>query len=70
MENIITLKNLRENMQDYAEKVKQGYSFIVFKKSQPLFKVSPITEGQWEEVIDFTKISKGGVDIKELLERL
>lgn len=70
MENIITLKNLRENMQDYAEKVKQGYSFIVFKKSQPLFKVSPIEEGQWEEVIDFTKITKGGIDIKELLQRL
>jgi len=70
MENIITLKNLRENMQGYAEKVKKGYSFIVFKKSQPLFRVSPIEEGQWEEVIDFTKITKGGVDIKELLQRL
>jgi len=70
MENIITLKNLRENMQDYAEKVKQGYSFIVFKKSKPLFKVSPIESGQWEEVIDFTEVVKGGVDIKELLQRL
>ena len=70
MENIINLKNLRDNMQEYAQEVKKGRSFIVFKKSQPLFKVSPITEGQWEEVIDFTKISKGGVDIKELLERL
>lgn len=70
MENIITLKNLRENMQGYADKVKQGYSFIVFKRSQSLFKVSPITEGQWEEVIDFTRITKGGVDIKKLLQRL
>jgi len=70
MENIITLKNLRENMQDYADKVKQGRSFIVFKKSKPLFKVSPVVEGQWEEVIDFTKVVKGGVDIKELLQRL
>lgn len=70
MENIITLKKLRENMQEYAQKVKKGYSFVVFKKSQPLFKISPIEEGPWEEVIDFTKIQKGGVDIKELLQRL
>ena len=70
MENIITLKKLRENMQEYARKVKKGQSFIVFKRSQPLFKISPIDEDTWEEVIDFTKIKKGGVDIAELLKRL
>ncbi len=70
MENIITLKNLRENMQEYARKVKKGQSFIVFKKSQPLFKINPIEEDFWEEVIDFTKIKKGGVDIAEILKRL
>ena len=70
MENIINLKNLRENMQKYARKVKKGSSFIVFKKSKPLFKISPIEEGPWEEVIDFTKIKKGGVSLKELLQRL
>lgn len=70
MENIITLRSLREGMQEYAEKVKQGYSFIVFKKSKPLFKISPIDDGIWEEVIDFTKLKKGGVDIEGLLERL
>lgn len=70
MENIVTLKKLRENMQEYAQKVKQGYSFIVFKRSEPLFKISPIEEGIWEEVVDFTKIKKGGIDLKELLKRL
>jgi len=70
MENIIPLKILRENMQKYAEKVKLGQSFIVFKRSKPLFKISPIEEDLWEEVIDFTKIKKGGVNIKELLQRL
>lgn len=70
MKNIITLKKLRENMQEYARKVKKGQSFIVFKRSQPLFKISPIDEDTWEEVIDFTKIKKGGVDIAELLKRL
>ncbi len=70
MENIITVKNLRENMQDYAEKVKSGQSFIVFKRSNPLFKISPIEEGYWEEVIDFSKIKRGGINPKELLKRL
>lgn len=70
MEGIITLKKLRENMQDYANKVKRGASFIVFKRSKPLFKISPIEVDNWEEVVDFTKIKKGGVDIKEVLKRL
>ena len=70
MENIVNLKNLRENMQEYAQKVQRGQSFIILKKSKPLFKISPIEEGPWEEVIDFTKIKKGGVNLKELLKRL
>ncbi len=70
MKNIISVKNLREDLQEYAKKVKKGESFIVFKKSSPLFKISPVEEEYWEEVIDFTKIKKGGVDIGELLKRL
>jgi antitoxin (DNA-binding transcriptional repressor) of toxin-antitoxin stability system len=70
MENIVTLKDLRENMQKYAREVKRGRSFIVFKRSQPLFKINPVEEGLWEEVIDFTKIKKGGVNIAEVLKRL
>jgi len=35
-----------------------------------LFKISPIDEEYWEEVIDFTKVKKGGIDLKELLKRL
>ena len=70
MDNIINLKNLRENMQEYAKKVQKGDSFIVFKKSKPLFKIIPIDDGNWEEVIDFTKINKQGVNIKDLLKRL
>ncbi len=70
MDNIINLKSLRENMQEYAQKVEKGRSFIVFKRSKPLFRISPIEESPWEEVIDFTRIKKGGVDIKELLKRI
>ena len=57
-------------MQKYAEKIKFGQSFIVFKKSTPMFKISPIKEDSWKEVIDFTKIKKGGIKIKELLQQL
>ena len=70
MENIVGLKVLRENMEEYAKKVANGHSFIIFKQSKPLFKISPIKEEQWEEVIDFTKIKKGGIDIDDLLKRL
>lgn len=70
MNKIITLKSLRDNMQAYAQKVQEGSSFIVFKRSRPLFKITPVEEGPWEEVIDFTKLQQGGVDIKALLKRL
>ena len=70
MENIIGLKNLRENMVDYINRIAKGESFIVFKQSKPLFRISPLQGEQWEEIIDFTKIKKGGVDIKEILSRL
>ena len=57
-------------MQEYAKKVQKGDSFIVFKKSKPLFKIAPIDDSPWEEVVDFTKIKKQGVDIQDLLRRL
>jgi len=70
MENIIGLKKLRENMVDYINRIAKGESFIVFKQTKPLFKISPIRGEQWEEVIDFTKIRKGGVNINDVLSRL
>jgi len=70
MENIIGLKDLRQKMSEYAEKVKAGKSFIVVKRSKPLFKITSIEEETWEPVIDFTKIKKGGIDIDDILLRL
>ncbi len=57
-------------MADYARQVEKGVSFIVFKRSKPLFRVSPVQDEIWEEALDFTKIKKGGVDIKDILSRL
>ena len=71
MENLVGLKELRQNMTVYAKKVSQGSSFIVLKKSKPLFRISPVeNEEKWEVITDFTKIKKGGVDIDEVLARL
>ncbi len=70
MDNIIGLKEFRENVESYTKKISKGQSFVVFKKSKPIFKISPINEDGWEEVVDFTKIKKGGVDINELISRL
>ena len=73
MENtIVGLKELRENMEKYASLIKKGRSFIVVKRSKPLFKISSIDEddGLWETVIDFTRLKKGGIPAEELLDRL
>jgi len=70
MNNIITSKDLRENLAKYSDKVNKGESFIVFKRSRPIFKISPVIDEVWEEVIDFTKIVKGGIKIDDLLARL
>ena len=70
MNNIVTLKELRTNVGAYAERVQKGESFIIMKRSEPIFKISPVDEGEWATVIDFTKIRKGGIEIGELLSRL
>jgi len=71
MRQIIGLKELRENVGMYADKVKRGMSFVVVRRSKPLFKITPIDdEENWETVIDFTKMRKGGVPIKDILSHL
>ncbi len=72
MDKFIGLKELRENMEKYTKRIKKGESLIVLRRSVPLFKISPVEdkEEEWEEVIDFTKIKKGGADIKDILSRI
>jgi len=71
---IVGLKELRENMDKYITQVRGGRSFIVLRKSKPIFKLSPLDnwgdEGLWETVTDFTKINKTGVSSKEILKYL
>ena len=70
MQKLLTLNELRTNMQTYIEKVAKGASYTVYRKSKPIFTISPVEESSWETVVDFTKIKKGGVEINDLLSRL
>lgn len=70
MAQTIGLKDLRTRVDYYSKKIRRGASFVVMRRSRPLFKIGPTADESWEEVIDFTKIKKGGVDIASLLSRL
>ena len=39
--NIIGLKQLRQDTTRYAELVSKGQSFLIIKRSKPLFKIVP-----------------------------
>ncbi len=70
---IVGLKELRENMEEYISRVKKGASFTVARRSQPIFEISPVgseDESLWETVVDFTKINPNGVSAKEVLRAL
>lgn len=70
--NIVGVKELRENLEAYISHVKKGRSFIVVRRSRPVLKISsPQEETElWEPIVDFTKIRKGGVRLRDLLSRL
>lgn len=72
MEQMIGLKELRGNVRMVEKNINRGRSYLVLRKSKPLFKIVPLEEngGVWEEAADLTKICRGGVRITELLSRL
>lgn len=70
-QTIVGLRRLRENTDELLKEIEKGKSFTVFRRSEPLFKITPLDhEEQWEEIVDFTKIKKGGVNIDDILSRL
>jgi len=70
MENIIGLKELRQNMDHFAQMTKKGQSFLVIKRSRPLFKITPInqTSDGVESVVDF--LQTGANDVNKTLKPL
>ncbi len=67
--NTVGLKELRENIETYIKRVSKGEVLTVFRRSTPLFKISPVDaeETGWETIVDFTKKTGHGVPVEELL---
>lgn len=65
----VGLKELRENMEAYITRVSQGESITVFRRSTPLFKLTPVDadEAGWETIVDFTKETGQGIPVEQLL---
>lgn len=71
MNNLVSLKDLRVKLTDYTKRVSEkGDSFIVLRKSKPVFKIVPIEEDSWETVIDFTEIDPHGVPVQKVKRAL
>ncbi len=74
MTTVIGLKDLRENTEQYISSVKKGRSFLVVRRSKPIFRLSPVDEwgdeGVWETVVDFIKLNKKGVPIDDVIASL
>ena len=70
--SLVGLKELRENIDIYINAIEKGQSFIVVRKSKPVFKISSLEDADefWEPLVDFTKIKKGGVALNQILSRL
>ena len=73
-QDIIGLKELRDNTETYIREIEKGKSFLVMRRSQPIFKIAPVDEwgdeGMWDTAFDFNKMKKGGVSVVELLKKL
>jgi len=70
---IIGLKELRENMDSYISQINKGRSFVVVRKSKPVFRLAPLDawgdDGVWKKVVDFTKIKKRGMPLNDVLSK-
>ena len=63
----IGFRELRLESDAIVEGVKSGRSYIVSRKSSPVFKIVPLDEEVWETIIDFRQIDPSGVDIADVL---
>lgn len=66
----VGLKEFRENLSVYERQIKKGDSFVIMKRSTPMFVVGPVDQGGWETVIDFTEFDPEGVPADVLLKKL
>lgn len=70
-QNIIGLKEFRQNADAFIKRINKGESFTVLKRSKPVFKLTPVDdEDLWETVIDFTEINPSGVPAEDFIKAL
>lgn len=70
-QNIVGVKELRTNLDTYIDRVRKGETLTVVRRSKAVFKIVPVEEEeQWEQVVDFATLKKGGILISDLLKRL
>lgn len=68
---VVNLKAFRENTEVYIQAAKLGQSFVVYRRSEPVFTINPVDEeAGWETLIDFNAIKKGGVPATAILDKL
>lgn len=72
-QNLVKLKDLRINLDKYLAQLNKVGTLTVVRRSEPIFNISSLEYSineSWESVIDFTRLKKGGIDIKSVLSRL
>ncbi len=75
MSQVVSIKQLRQNLAHFTDLVANGESIIVIRRSVPAFKIIPIdkieTDDKWETLIDFTDNGKKkGIPAKNLLKTM
>ena len=71
----ISIKELRENLAEIADRVEKGESYRVIRRSKPSFYIVKIDteapEEGWETVVDFTDSGKeAGAPLGDVLKTL
>lgn len=71
----ISIKELRQNLSHVADRVEQGESFRVIRRSKPAFIIMKIDaempEERWEAVVDFTDGGRTkGVPLGDVLKEM
>lgn len=76
MQTVIGLKELRTNTEKYIKAVKRGRSFVVVRRSRPVFHLVPPAvdewgdEGVWETALDLRNEPGGGIEVGKLLQMI
>lgn len=71
----ISIKELRQNLSTVADRVEQGESFRIIRRSKPSFFIinidAEVPEEGWETVVDFTDGGKTkGVAIEDVMKEI